>query len=123
MSSYLENLKYLKNLDVALWKLNSIAYFWFLKELKFFFFFYFFNKFDSIEEFLLCTWSLFLTLWTVARKAPLSMGILKARILEWVAMPSFRGSSQPRDWTQVSHIAGGLFTIWATREAQEYWSG
>ena len=38
MSSYLENLKYLKNLDVALWKLNSIAYFWFLKELKFFFF-------------------------------------------------------------------------------------
>ena len=30
-------------------------------------------------------------------KAPLSMGILQARILEWVAMPSFRGSSQPRD--------------------------
>ena len=32
-------------------------------------------------------------------------------------MPSSRGSSQPRDWTQVSHTAGGLFTIWATREA------
>ena len=29
-----------------------------------------------------------------------------------------RGSSQPRDWTQVSHIAGGFFTSWATREAQ-----
>ena len=37
--------------------------------------------------------------------------------LEWVAMPSSRGSSQPRDWTQVSCIAGGFFTIWTTREA------
>ena len=43
-------------------------------------------------------------------------GIFQARIMEWVAFPSSRGSSQPRDWTQVSHIAGGLFTIWATRE-------
>ena len=49
--------------------------------------------------------------------------ILQARILEWVVMPSSRGSSQPRDWTQVSCMAGGFFTIWATREAQEYWSG
>ena len=40
---------------------------------------------------------LFVTLWTVARQAPLSMGILQARILEWVAMLSSRGSSQPRD--------------------------
>ena len=37
-------------------------------------------------------------------------------------MFSSRGSSQPRDWTQVSWIAGGFFTVWATREAQEYWS-
>ena len=44
---------------------------------------------------------LFVTPWTVARQAPLSMGILQARILEWVAMPSSRGSSQPRDRTQV----------------------
>ena len=51
-----------------------------------------------------------------------AMGIFHARILEWVAMPS-RGSSQPRDQTGVSCIAGGFFTIWATREAQEYWSG
>ena len=50
-------------------------------------------------------------------------GILQARILEWVAFPFSRGSSQPRDGTQVSHIAGGFFTSWATREAQEYWSG
>ena len=40
--------------------------------------------------------------WTVSCQAPLSMGILQARMLEWVAMPSFRGSSQPRDQTQVS---------------------
>ena len=44
-------------------------------------------------------------------------GMLQARILEWVAMPSSRGSSQPRDWTQVSCIAGRFFTIWMTREA------
>ena len=44
-------------------------------------------------------------------------GILQARILEWVDMPSSRASSQPRDRTQVSHIAGRFFTIWATREA------
>ena len=44
------------------------------------------------------------------------MGILQARILEWVALPS-RGSSQPRDRTQVSHIAGRFFTVWITREA------
>ena len=50
-------------------------------------------------------------------------GILKARILEWVAFPFSRGSSQPRDRTQVSHIAVRVFTSWATREAQEYWSG
>ena len=37
--------------------------------------------------------------------------ILQARILEWVAMPSSRGSSQPREGTQVSCIAGGFFTV------------
>ena len=50
-------------------------------------------------------------------------GILQARILEWVAFPFSRGSSQPRDRTQVSLIADGFFTSWATGEAQEYWSG
>ena len=48
------------------------------------------------------------TPWTVARQDPLSTGILQARILEWVAMPSSRGSSQPRDQTQVSHTADSL---------------
>ena len=50
-------------------------------------------------------------------------GILQARILEWVAIPFSRGSSQPRDQPQVSRIAGRFFTSWATRDAQEYWSG
>ena len=50
-------------------------------------------------------------------------GILQARILEREAFPFSRGSSQQRDQTQISHIAGGFFTSWATREAQEYWSG
>ena len=49
-------------------------------------------------------------------------GILQARILEWVAFPFFRESSQPRDGTQVSRIVGRFFTSWATREAQEFWS-
>ena len=54
---------------------------------------------------------LFANQWTVH-------GILQARIMEWVAIPFSRGSSQTRDWTQVSCIAGRLFAIWATREAQ-----
>ena len=45
------------------------------------------------------------------------LGILQARILAWVAFPFSRGFSQPRDGTQVSHIAGGFFTSWVTREA------
>ena len=46
-------------------------------------------------------------------------GILQARILERVAMPSSRGSSQPRDQSQVSYIEGGFFTTQATREAYQ----
>ena len=53
---------------------------------------------------------------TVAHQAPLSMGVLQARMLEWVPIPSSRGSSWPRERTQVSCIAGGFFTSWATRE-------
>ena len=49
--------------------------------------------------------------------------IPQARILESVAFPFSRGSSQPRDRTQVSRIEGEFFTSWAKREAQEYWSG
>ena len=48
-------------------------------------------------------------------------GIFQARILEWVAISSSRGSSWPRDWTHISCVsctAGEFFTGWATREAQ-----
>ena len=50
-------------------------------------------------------------------------GILQVKILEWVAVASSRGSSWPRDGTQVSCTAGGFFTVWATREAlvTMYW--
>ena len=43
-------------------------------------------------------------------------GIFQARILEWVAIPFSRVSSQPKDQTQVSHTAGRFFTVWATRD-------
>ena len=46
----------------------------------------------------------------LALKAPLSIGILQARILEWVAMPFSTGLPQSRDRTQVSHIVGVFFT-------------
>ena len=51
------------------------------------------------------------TLWTVAHQALLSMGILQARILEWVDMPSSRGSFWPRNWTHISYVSciGRLF--------------
>ena len=44
-------------------------------------------------------------------------GVLQARILEWVAVPFFKGSSQPRDQTQVSALQADSFTSWATKEA------
>ena len=43
-------------------------------------------------------------------------GIFQARVLEWVAIFFSRGSSQPRDWTQVFPIARRWFTIWATTD-------
>ena len=44
-------------------------------------------------------------------------GIFQARILAWVAIPSSRGSSWPRDQIQFSCTAGRFFTVWATKEA------
>ena len=49
-------------------------------------------------------------------------GILQARILEWAAFPSPGDLLNP-GIERVSRIAGGFFTSWATREAEEYWSG
>ena len=53
---------------------------------------------------------LLVTPWTAARRAPLPVGTLQARLLEWVAVPSSRGSSRPRDRTPAACIAGGFFT-------------
>ena len=62
---------------------------------------------------------LFATPWTVAHQAPLSMGILQVRILEWAARPSSRGSSQLRDQTRVSSIARRILYHWETGEAHK----
>ena len=50
---------------------------------------------------------LFAVPWAISCQAPLSMnpGILQARILEWVAIPFFRGFSQPRDQTRVAYFS------------------
>ena len=53
----------------------------------------------------------------VAQLFPTLHGILQTRILERVTFPFSKGSSQSRDRTQVSRIAGGFFTSWTTREA------
>ena len=47
-------------------------------------------------------------------------GILQARILEWIAVPFSGGSSWPRDQTQVSCIAGRLFTFWDTQKTFQW---
>ena len=65
------------------------------------------------------------TAWAVAYQDPPSvLGILQARILEWIARPSSKESSQPRDQTQVCYVppslAGGFFTTSATWEALSY---
>ena len=50
-------------------------------------------------------------------------GIFQAVVLEWIAISFSRGSSQPRDRTQVSRIIDRCFTVWATREVQYFFSG
>ena len=60
---------------------------------------------------LLSSVRLFATPWTVAYQAPPSMGFSRQRVLEWGAITFSRGSSRPRDRTQVSCIVGRLFTL------------
>ena len=48
-------------------------------------------------------------------------GIFQAIVLKWIAIPFSRGSSQPRDWTQLSRIVDRRFTVWAPREATRKW--
>ena len=69
---------------------------------------------------------LFVSPLTVAHQAPLSMGILQARILEWAAISFSRGSSPPRDQTQIPRITGRFFPSWGNREvhaAASHWGG
>ena len=61
-----------------------------------------------------CVW-LFAIPWIVAYQGSPIHGIFQARLLEWVAISFSRGSSWPRNQTQVSCIAGRRFTIWATK--------
>ena len=77
-----------------------------------------FQEFEY-EVFLLSENQLFVTPWTVACHGSSVPGILQVRILKWVVVSFSRGSSQPRDRIQVSHIIGTFFTIWATKEALE----
>ena len=70
-----------------------------------------------------CSWYVWSKSCSVVSDSCEVHGILQARILECVALPFSRGSSQLRDRTQISHIAGAFFSSWATRKAQEYWSG
>ena len=60
---------------------------------------------------------LFATQWAIAHQAPLSMGFSRQEYLSGLPFPSPGGSSQLKDRTRVSHIAGRCFTLWATREA------
>ena len=64
-------------------------------------------NYTAYVEYLVCAMCLVMSdsviPWAIAHQVPLSMGILQARILEWVAMSSSRGSSQPRDQTLVSY--------------------
>ena len=76
-----------------------------------YFFISFYVVFVCVLSCFSCVW-LFVTWWTTVCQAPLSMGILQAEILEWVATPSSRESSQPRDETHVScllHLERGSY--------------
>ena len=81
---------------------------------------------DSLKDLWKWKWKwshvrLFATLWTVAHQAPPSMGFSRQDYWSGVPFPSPGESSWPKDRTQVSHIAGRRFNLWATREAP--WPG
>ena len=62
---------------------------------------------------------LFATPWSIAHQAPLPMGFSRQEYWSGLPFPSARGSSQLRDWTQLSCIAGRCFNLWATREVDK----
>ena len=74
-----------------------------------------FSSLKCLVELLSRVW-LFATLRTVAHQAPPSMGFSRQEYWSGLPFPSPGESSQPRDWTRVSHIVDRCFTVWATRE-------
>ena len=96
-------------------------------KVPYFFFFYFFNLFlgafmyFGYKFFVRSTYCRYLHPFCGLSFHCMVHRLLQARILECIAFS--RGSSQPRDQTQVFCIAGRFFTSWATRESQKYWSG
>ena len=100
MYVWLENLLILFNIMPRIWRRNIFS----LKFAK--------NKKIQMNEWMKVAQSC-PTLWDPVDYTV--HGILQATILEWVAVPVSRGSSQPRDQNQVSCIAGGFFTSWATK--------
>ena len=64
--------------------------------------------------------SCFVTLWAIACQAPLSVGFSRQEYWSGLPCPPPRGSFQPRALTQVSHIAGRFFIVWATREEGDF---
>ena len=80
-------------------------------------------QFADIEAYIITILNgqLCLTLWDSmdwACQGPLSKKFSRQKILEWVAIHVSRGSSLPKDHTQVSSIPGRFFTVWTTRDAQ-----
>ena len=80
------------------------------------------SKIRVIQQFCCCLvikscLTLFATPWTIDHQTPLSIGFLSQEYWSGFAISFSRGSSRPKDWTQVSDIAGRFFTNWATREA------
>ena len=65
----------------------------------------------------LCTTTRESIFWKILQDSNKDSLMLQLRTLEWVAISFSRGSSQPRNWTLISHIAGRFFTVWAIREA------
>ena len=101
------------------WGARAFSLYWNIVALQFCVSFYCTAKWISHTHTCVCVLNcfshvwFFATPWTTARQAPLSMGFFLTRILEWVAMPSSRGSSWLSDWTLVSCVSclsGGFFT-------------
>ena len=109
---------------------GQVMYLFFKKEVCIYLVLWIYRWYASSFFFMLYLYEVKVAQWYLTLSDPMDCslkgssahGILQARILYRVASPFSKRSSQPRDQTQVSWIAGRCFTLWATREVQEYWS-